>query len=70
MRLAGKIALITGGTAGIGRGIAQAFLDEGASVVINGRNIEAGEKTLAELDAGERGLFCAADVKKREDVER
>ncbi len=70
MRLAGKIALVTGGTAGIGRGIAQAFLDEGASVVINGRNVEAGEKALAELEAGERGLFCAGDVKKPEDIER
>lgn len=70
MQLKGKVAVITGGTAGIGRGIAQAFLTEGASVVINGRNVEAGEKALAELEAGERGFFCAGDVKKQEDVER
>ena len=38
--LAGKVAVITGGSRGIGRGIAEEYLAEGASVVINGRSPE------------------------------
>jgi 3-hydroxybutyrate dehydrogenase/3-oxoacyl-[acyl-carrier protein] reductase len=64
-----KVAVVTGGTAGIGKGIATAFVAEGASVVVNGRNAEAGEKTLAELDAGDRATFIAGDVKRLDDVE-
>jgi 3-hydroxybutyrate dehydrogenase len=64
-----KVAVVTGGTAGIGKGIAAAFVAEGASVVVNGRNPEAGEKTLAELDAGDRAAFIAGDVRRLEDVE-
>jgi 3-hydroxybutyrate dehydrogenase len=70
MQLEGKVAAITGSTAGIGKGIAVAFLREGGSVVLNGRDEEAGRKVLAELDAGDRAIFCAGDVKKRDDVER
>jgi 3-hydroxybutyrate dehydrogenase len=70
MQLEGKVAAITGSTGGIGKGIAVAFLREGASVVLNGRDEEAGRKVLAELDAGDRAIFCGGDVKKRGDVER
>ncbi len=65
-----KIAVITGGSAGIGRGIAEAFLAEGAYVVIGSRSREKGEKVLAEIGAGERARFIATDVTKQEDVER
>jgi NAD(P)-dependent dehydrogenase (short-subunit alcohol dehydrogenase family) len=67
--LDGRVACITGGTRGIGLGIAKGFLDEGASVVINGRDPSKAEQTLAELDAGDRVHFIAGDVKERESCE-
>lgn len=69
MKLEGKIAAITGGTAGLGRGIAEAFLAEGASVALFARNPDKGAKVLEELDVGERAMFVAGDVMKQSDVE-
>jgi 3-hydroxybutyrate dehydrogenase len=70
MELEGKVAAITGGTRGIGRAIAEAFLREGAKVVINGRSEEKGKRALAEMDGGDDVIFVAGDVKVREDCER
>ncbi len=64
-----KTACVTGGSAGIGRGIVEAFLREGARVVIGSRDPQAGARVLAEIGAGERGAFVAADVTRRADVE-
>ena len=49
--LKGRIALVTGGTRGIGRMIAQGFLQQGAKVYISGRNPEKAEAAARELDA-------------------
>lgn len=64
-----RVAFVTGGTAGIGRAIAEAFLEEGCRVVVAGRNAETGQKLLAELGVGDRARFVAADVTKQADVE-
>jgi 3-hydroxybutyrate dehydrogenase len=63
--LEGRVACITGGTRGIGRATAEAFLREGAKVVINGRSPEKGAAALAEMNGGADVHFIASDVKTR-----
>ena len=62
--LDGKIAIVTGGTSGIGEGIAKAFVSEGAKVVIVGRREEEGR--ALEKRIGVR--FVRADVANEADV--
>lgn len=69
MKLQGKIAAITGGTAGLGRGMAEAFLAEGASVALMARNADKGAKVLDELGVGDRAIFVAGDAMNQADVE-
>lgn len=68
-KLDGRVAAITGGTAGIGLGIARAFLDEGASVTLMARNATKGADALASLGAGSRAKFIAGDAQLQADVE-
>ena len=63
--LDGRVAAITGGTRGIGRAIAEAFVRDGAKVVINGRSTAKGEQALEEMDAGDDVHFIAGDVTER-----
>jgi NAD(P)-dependent dehydrogenase (short-subunit alcohol dehydrogenase family) len=49
MALAGKVAVVTGGAQGIGRGVAERFLAEGCRVLIADCDAEAGEETAREL---------------------
>jgi 3-hydroxybutyrate dehydrogenase len=65
MQLQDKVAVITGGTAGLGRGIAEIYLREGAKVVLNGRSQDKGDKVLAELGVGDRAVFKAGDVREQ-----
>lgn len=67
--LDGKVACISGGTRSIGRGIADALLAEGASVVVNGRDTAKGEACLKEMDAGDRAVFFAGDATLQADTE-
>ena len=67
--LEGRVACITGGTRGIGRGIAEAFIREGACVVVNGRDAKKGQRALDEMDAGDVAHFVAGDVTQRADCE-
>jgi 3-hydroxybutyrate dehydrogenase len=68
-KLDGKVACITGGTRSIGRGIAEAFLAEGASVMVNGRDAAKGQVAMDEMGAGERAAFYAGDATKQATVE-
>jgi 3-hydroxybutyrate dehydrogenase/3-oxoacyl-[acyl-carrier protein] reductase len=62
----GRVALVTGGSDGIGRGIAEALLREGAKVAISGRSPEKAAKAIAEMGMGENLVFVQADASSAE----
>jgi NAD(P)-dependent dehydrogenase (short-subunit alcohol dehydrogenase family) len=67
----GKIALITGGSAGIGRAAVEVFAEAGARVVFAARGAERGHEVAEEMKAkGHDVLFVQADVSQSEDVQR
>ena len=66
MRLKGKTAIVTGAGSGFGAGIARRFAEEGAHVVVNDINADAGKRVAAEV----KGDFVAADVTRAEDWRR
>ena len=64
-----KVALITGGTAGIGRATAIAFAERGANVVVTGRREAEGAESVALIQkAGGQGLFVRADVSVESEI--
>ncbi len=67
--LAGAVAIVTGGSRGIGRATVELFLDHGAQVVFCGRDEQAGRAAEAEW-SGRPARFVAADVTDERDVER
>lgn len=67
MRLAGKVAIVTGAASGFGRGIAELFAFEGANVVIADLN-GAGAAAVARSIGTGRAIATAADVTKKSDV--
>src|SRR5881394_3144912 len=67
----GKVALVTGGTSGIGKATAIAFAREGAKVVLSGRREKEGLAVVEEIKkAGGIAHFVQADVAKEADVKR
>ena len=70
-RLAGKVAVITGGGQGVGLGIARAFAREGAALVISGRTTATLQDAKVQLEAlGAKVVCCVADVSSRDDAQR
>lgn len=66
--LDGKVAVISGGTSGIGARTAALFVEQGASVVVGGRREVEGKELVASL--GPRARFVQVDVAVESDVER
>ena len=70
-RLAGKVAVITGGNSGIGEGTAELFVKEGAKVILMARREEQGKRVERALrDAGGEATFIACDVGDHDSVTR
>lgn len=64
--LAGKIAIITGATSGIGERAAELFVEEGATVILSGRRAELGQAIAARL--GQNAHFVQADMAEEGDI--
>ncbi len=68
MRLPNKVAIVTGAGSGFGEGIAKTFAHEGAAVIVNDLNRDAGERVAGEIAAaGGRAAFVYGDVSREDD---
>jgi NAD(P)-dependent dehydrogenase (short-subunit alcohol dehydrogenase family) len=71
MRLKNKVAIVAGGTRGIGLGIALEFVREGAKVVVGGTTEDAGRAAVREIEsAGGEGMFVPCDVASLSDLQQ
>jgi len=71
MRFIGRVALITGGTSGIGRATALLFAREGAKVAITGRDEARGQEVVADIErSGGTAIFVRSDVRLADDCRR
>ena len=71
MTFEGKVALVTGGTSGIGKETAIQLAKLGAKVVLAGRRLEEGNAVVAKIkSAGGEAIFVQTDVTKEDQVKR
>jgi len=69
MKLAGKVALVTGAGSGFGEGMAKLFAEEGAGIVVNDVNAAGGGRVAEEIQkAGGAAIFVKADVSRGDEV--
>jgi len=65
----GQTAIVTGASKGIGKAIAERFVDEGANVIVNSRSQERADEAAADIASDGSAIGIAADVSDYEDVE-
>jgi NAD(P)-dependent dehydrogenase (short-subunit alcohol dehydrogenase family) len=70
MKLEGKVAYITGGTKGIGYGIAESLLEQGMKVAISGRSQESADAAIKRLDRPDHVLGLVSDVSQLKDEQK
>lgn len=71
MKLAGKVALVTGAAQGIGKAVSLLLARNGADIIVSDVNLEKAEETAKEVQTlGRKALAIKADVAKLEDVEK
>lgn len=70
MEIAGKIAVITGASMGIGEALARAFVERGASVVLLSRDASRAEAARTRIGYPERTMAISCDVRHREEIDR
>ena len=70
-RLEGRVCIVTGSTAGIGRATAERFAAEGGLVVVSGRRLDLGEEIAGSIrEQGQRAIFLSCDVGVDADMDR
>ncbi|MFL6467875.1 MAG: SDR family NAD(P)-dependent oxidoreductase, partial [Pyrinomonadaceae bacterium] len=70
LELSGRVAVVIGGTSGIGRAIAHGLAEAGADVVCTSRRIEQVEVVASEIESlGRRTIRCVSDVSDRASLE-